>query len=195
MRIIYAAFAVFVLAPAPCAFAQTPDEAVADTLACAAVRGTKARLKCFEASLPALKTSHPEAVSLAASRAGAAKMAAREKAQDEFGLNAAQIDDAADQYERDAFGADDLIAAGKEKDDEVKAVTGTALEVGRNNTGKWFVVLQNGQIWRQVKGDKATPYIPSKAEGLPVQIKKGAFGSYFVKVGKARESFRAERIK
>ncbi len=100
----------------------------------------------------------------------------------------------AEDFERDAFGASDLKSK-DDDEDEVKAVDGLAVEIGKNNRGKIFVILDNGQVWRQIDGDSSSPYIPKSVDGLPVTIKKGALGSYFVKVGKSKDAFKAERIK
>lgn len=195
MRLHLVAAGISLLAASP-AMAQPGAEAVADILACDAVRGTKARLSCFEAALPALRAAHPAAVDLAASRAEAARAVAARQAAEEFGLFAREEKPVANDYERDAFGANDLPPSARgNDDDEVKSIEGLAVEIGKNNLGKLFVILDNGQVWRQVSGDRSTPYIPRSAEGLPVEIKKGAMGSYFVKVGKSRDAFRAERIK
>ncbi len=181
----------FLVLSAP-ASAQSPDEAVAGVLACEAVRGTKARLRCVEAALPALRAAHPGAVALAAERGEAAREAAAQEAKEDFGLSPRQTASASD-YERDAFGASDIAA--EEDDDEVESIDGAAVEIGKNNRGKIFVILDNGQVWRQIDGDKSSPYFPKNVEGLPVTIRKGAMGSHFVKIGKAKDAFKANRIK
>jgi hypothetical protein len=200
MRI--ALVAALALLPCSSALAQSGDEAVADAIACEAVRGTKARLRCFEAALPALKAAHPAAVALAAERADAARLAAEEAEMQDFGLTPVQKEESdvrtasAEDYEREAFGEEDIKRNSEDDDDdEVESVEGVAVEVGKNNRGKIFVILDNGQVWRQIAGDSNSPYIPSDAAGLPVTIKKGALGSYFVKIGKAKSAFKAERIK
>lgn len=197
MRTLFAA--VFLLLFSAPSFAQTGDQAVARALACQAVKGTKARLKCFEAALPALSAAFPEAVALSAAQAEAARTAAAEEAKNDFGLFEKDKQKeviASNDYERDTFGANDLPASARDDDDEeVKRVDGVAVEVGKNNRGKLFVILDNGQVWRQVIGDSSSPYIPRDAAGLPVLIKKGTLGSYFITVGKAKAAFRAERIK
>lgn len=190
LTIMTAGLAVLCIAPA---LAESGDEAVANALACQAVRGTKARLHCFEAALAALKDAYPSAVALAAERADAARAAADEQAKQEFGLLRRDDAPSSNDYEKDAFGANDLLAEDDEED--VKSVEAVLVEIGKNNIGKLFVILDNGQVWRQVSGDKSSPYIPRNAEGLPVVIKKGVMGSYFIKVGKARDAFKAERIK
>ena len=178
------------------AFAQSGEEAVAGVLACQAVKGSTARSRCFEAALPALSEAFPEAVALAAERAKAARLAAAEQEKNEFGLFERDREIASNEYEKEAFGSNDLPASAlADEDDEVKSVEGVAVEVGKNNRGKWFVILENGQVWRQIDGDKSTPYIPRNAERLPVVIKKGLMGSYFIKVGNAKAAFKAERIK
>ncbi|NWG91673.1 MAG: hypothetical protein HXY21_04095 [Parvularculaceae bacterium] len=195
--------AALTLLPCSPALAQSGDEAVADAIACEAVRGSKARLRCFEAALPALKAAHPGAVALATERAEAALLAAKEAEAQDFGLTPAQKEDtevrtaSARDYEREAFGEEDLAKSRRDDDDddEVERVEGVAVEVGKNNRGKIFVILDNGQVWRQIIGDSNSPYIPKNVAGLPVTIRKGALGSYFVKIGDAKSAFKAERIK
>lgn len=182
------------------ALAQTSDAAVAEVIACQAVRGTKARLRCFDAALPALRDAHPAAVALATERAEAARQAAAEEAKEDFGLSPAQQNEArtasADDYERDAFGEEDLASARQaEEEDDVAEIDAVAVEIGKNNRGKLFVILDNGQVWRQIDGDSSSPYYPKDVEGLPVTIKKGALGSYFVKIGRSKDAFKANRIK
>jgi hypothetical protein len=199
MRIVVVA--ALALLPFSSVLAQSSDEAVADAIACEAVRGTKARLRCFEAALPALKAVHPAAAALATERADAARLAAEEAEKQDFGLTPVQKEESevrtasAEDYEREAFGEEDIKQNSDDDDDEVESVEGVAVEVGKNNRGKIFVILDNGQVWRQIAGDSNSPYIPSDAAGLPVKIKKGALGSYFVKMGKAKSAFKAERIK
>jgi len=195
MRLAISTAVLVLMASSPVS-AQTEDQAVADVLACQAVKGAKARLRCFEAALPALREVHPGAVALAGERAEAARLAAAEQAKNEFGLYESDKDVASNEYEKEAFGANDLPASVRaDEDDEVKSVEGLAVEVGKNNRGKLFVILDNGQVWRQIDGDKSSPYIPRNAEGLPVVVKKGLMGSYFIKVGDAKAAFKAERIK
>ena len=199
MRLVLVAALAFL----PCSpvLAQSGDDAVAGAIACEAVRGTKARLKCFEAALPALKAAHPAAVAIASDRAEAARLAAEQTEKEEFGLTPAQKEESnvrtasADDYEREAFGDEDIRRNSDDDDDEVDSVEGVAVEVGKNNRGKIFIILDNGQVWRQIMGDSNSPYIPKDAAGLPVKIKKGALGSYFITVGKAKSAFKAERIK
>lgn len=196
MRARFIACGLMVLSAAP-ALAQSGDAAVAEALACEAVRGSKARLKCFEAALPALRAAHPGAVALAAARAESARLAAEQAAKEEFGLSPKQQEEqrtaSAADYERATFGAGDLKS--DDEEDEVESVDGVAVEIGKNNRGKIFVVLDNGQVWRQIDGDSSTPYIPKDAAGMPITIKKGALGSYFVKIGKSKDAFKANRIK
>lgn len=201
MKMLLLAAAALAASTAP-AFAQTGDDAVAEALACQAVRGTKARLRCFDAAMPALGSAYPAAVQLAADRAEAARLAAAEVEKEEFGLSPTQRETTlaeaptAQDYERGAFGENDIKRrTGDADDDEVESVDGVAIEVGKNNRGKIFVILDNGQVWRQVSGDSSSPYYPKKVDGLPVTIKKGALGSYFVKIGKSKDAFKAERIK
>ncbi|OFX04890.1 MAG: hypothetical protein A3E78_05735 [Alphaproteobacteria bacterium RIFCSPHIGHO2_12_FULL_63_12] len=192
LSLLSASLAFLVSTPA---LAQQGDAAVADAIGCQAVRGAKARLSCFEAAVSGLREAFPDATALVADRAAAARAAAIKQETDEFGLFEREEKSSSTDYEKDAFGTNDLPTVAGGDDDEVKSVNGIAIEIGKNNAGKIFVVLDNGQVWRQITGDKSTPYIPRKAEGLPVVIKKGLMGSYFIKVGNAKDAFKAQRIK
>ncbi len=193
MRLVFAAIGILAICISAPAFADERDDAVADIIACSAVRGAKARAKCYDAALPALKSAHPDALALALSRAEEKRLAAKEEAKDEFGLRGDNDD--ANEYEVAAFG-EAMVARGEDDDDdEVKSIESNAVEIGKNLRGKIFVVLENGQIWRQIDGDSSTPYIPGDGVGLRVRVKKGAFGSYTVKIGKARDVFKATRVK
>ncbi|MCA8888519.1 MAG: hypothetical protein KDA46_06815 [Parvularculaceae bacterium] len=194
MRLLFAAIGTIAICTSAPAMADDRDEAVADIIACSAVRGAKARAKCYDAALPALKSTHPDALALALSRAEEMRLAAKEEAKEDFGLRGDRSE--ANEYEAAAFG-EAMVARedDDDDDDEVKSIESTAVEIGKNLKGKIFVVLENGQIWRQIDGDSSTPYIPGDGVGLPVRIKRGSFGSYTVKIGKARDVFKARRIK
>ena len=69
------------------------------------------------------------------------------------------------------------------------------LEVGRTAHGKIIVILENGQVWRQIDGDSSTPYIRKNIDGLTARVKKAAFGSYSIRISGTRDAFKARRVK
>ena len=187
--------AVFLTAPVA---AEGGEDAVAELIACGEVRGDKARLRCFERMLPAMRQAFPDATTLAEARAEEARIAAREEAKEEFGLSPAEAK-ANDPFEEKEFGAEDLPRTAKvedddEDDDEVDSIESRVVEVGKNLRGKLIVVLENGQVWRQISADQSTPYIPSNYEGT-AEVKRGFMGSYVIRLSDTRDSFKARRVK
>lgn len=190
------AVSISILATGPAlAGPPSPDAALAKLLACDFVDGSKARLRCFEAALAGVRESHPGAVALAeAEREEIARLAAAQEA-NEFGLTGRESD-------RNAFANAGSPAAQADKEErqarieakEIDRIESVSVAAGRNNTGRVFVVLESGQIWKQLKSDSTRPVLRSDGEGLPVTIRKGALGSFFVKIGES-QAFRAERIK
>lgn len=192
----FAAFAIaalFVCAPASAADAR--GDAAAEMLACASVRGDKARLDCFEKALPGLREAFPEAAEIAERRAEEARLAAREQARQEFGLPAAP-DDAL--FEEKEFGAEHLPQEAKaddDDDDDVDSIEAGVADIGRSYNGKIIVFLDNGQVWRQIDADKSTPYIRSNIEGMTARVKRGFLGSYFIRLSGTHEAFKSRRVK
>ncbi len=174
--------------------ASAADNPVADMLACSSLRGEKARLKCYEASIPALRAAFPEAQIEADTMAKALAQKNEAEAREEFGLRAAEME-AQSPFEIEAFGEEDLQASAKTKSEEIDSLSASVVEIARTAHGKIVVVLDNGQVWRQLDSDSSAPLIPKTAQGLPVRLKKAAFGSYTIRIGNSRDLIKANRIK
>lgn len=191
-----AALTAAALLTAP-AFADERSDAAAEVLSCSSVRGDKARLKCFEKAAPALRDAFPEAAAIAEARAEEARLAAKEEAKEDFGLPAS-IADADKPFEEKAFGAEDLPKTARADDDddgEVDSIEAGVTEIGHSLNGKLIVFLDNGQVWRQLDADTSKPYIRKNIEGVTAAIKRGALGSYVIRISSARDSFKARRVK
>lgn len=190
-----AALSVICLISTP-AFADERSDAAAQILSCGSVRGDKARLRCFEEALSPLREAFPEAATIAEARAEEARLAARQEAKEEFGLPEA-IANADEPFEEKEFGAERLPreAKGDDEDDEVASIEAGVVEIGRSLTGKIIVVLDNGQVWRQIDSDKSTPYIRKNIEGVTATVKRGFLSSYVMRISGTHESFKARRIK
>ena len=178
------------------AFAGDSDNAVAKMLACDYADSSKARLKCFDAALAALRDTHPQAAKIAVTERRVIEELATAQTAEEFGLKARES--ANNAFVNNNQGGNNSAAAPSRsyetEAESLDRIEGVSAAVGRNNGGRIFVVLENGQIWRQLKSDSSRPIIGGDGEGLPVLIKRGALGSFFVKVGRA-PGFKAERVK
>jgi len=148
------------------------DGLKADLLACKILEKDKKRLKCFDAVLSGLSDTNE----------GTLLSVAPE-------LPAANPDD--------EFGAIDL-AKKREKEKKVKSpkiMAAGLVEIARNNSGRYVVILDNGQIWRQLKADTSKLLIPSDASGQEVKVKRGLMGAHSLRFSKGNRSIRVERIK
>ena len=98
----------------------------------------------------------------------------------------------------DAFGASTIITKRKaeakaEEDEELNELTMALVETGKTRSGKYFFLLENGQMWRQIKADTTRLPLPKKLDGVTVTIKRKKLGSHRLTL-KGR-SVRVKRIR
>ena len=147
--------------------AEPPDPALKGLAGCAGVAEAAARAACYDDAYAALS----RAVS-----AGEIMIVQRQEAQ------AAQ---------RSAFGLNlpALTIFDRGAQAPLESVTGEVKRAYRDELGKWVVVLADGAVWRQIDSEVIAP--PPRA-GSRVEIRKAAFGSYFMRVDGQR-GVRAKR--
>lgn len=97
------------------------------------------------------------------------------------------------------FGAEDLPET-KEKQrkerEKIKSLAASIVDVGRNARGKYVIILDNGQVWRQLSADTDKLRVPkSGAEGMGVEIKRRSFGGHSLYLNGDNRSIRVERLK
>lgn len=96
------------------------------------------------------------------------------------------------------FGAADLpkTASEKREEEDIKSLTASVVDIGRNGRGKYVVVLANGQVWRQLSADTTKLRIPkSGAEGMSAEIKRRMLGAHSLYLNGENRGIRVERIK
>lgn len=75
---------------------------------------------------------------------------------------------------------------------EIEALLNVPIrEAGHGADGKLYVVLADGQVWRQT--DTRRIQLPRNTTGLTVSIRRGAVGSYFMSLSNSPLSVRARR--
>jgi hypothetical protein len=99
----------------------------------------------------------------------------------------------------ESFGAGDLVAtqekAGEERK-KIKSLTASVIDIARNKRGQYIIILDNGQIWRQIRADTNKLRVPSAgAEGMSVVIKRKSLGAHALYLNGENRSIRVERIK
>lgn len=96
-----------------------------------------------------------------------------------------------------SFGLEDLPSEQKKKREEkTESLTASVVDIGRNGRGKYVIILENGQVWRQLTADTSKLRVPrSGAEGISVEIKRKMFGAHMLSLDGDNRSIKVERIK
>lgn len=180
-----------ILCGAGAASAQSPD-LLQSLSECREINKGKKRLKCFDKAMLQLDAAGA-AVALNNSAAGAAPDAALSgvKTQPQRTAETAT-------YTDDDFAREDLPVERKKqrkKQDQNKTLNATAVEVARNKLGRYVIILENGQVWRQIKADTSKLLVPRNLADSPVIIKRRSFGSYQFSFQKDHRAIKVERIK
>lgn len=105
-----------------------------------------------------------------------------EPATDDFGLE--------DQQSRAASENQKRVEKEKKNQDK-QSVQATIVTVSPTIDGRFEVLLDNGQVWRETEGSR----IRTPKEGSNVTITSGAFGSFLMKIGNDRRRARVRRTK
>lgn len=153
--------------------AEPAHPALADLAKCADVGDATAKAACYDAATTALNQ---------AVRAGDLILVQKKEAQEAqrgaFGFNLPSLNIF------DRVGGSD---GGEAK--PLESIVSEARSVRRDSTGRWVVELTDGAVWRQI--DDITLAPPPRA-GSRIEIYRGAFGSYLMKVDK-HKGVRAKR--
>ena len=80
----------------------------------------------------------------------------------------------------------------KEREDET--VEAVIVEIAKNNAGRYVIILDNGQVWRQKSSDSARAVI-SKKLTYTATIKRGVVGGYRMKISRNSRPLSVERLK
>lgn len=173
-----------------------------DIISCRNIDDDMARLACFDAAVPAVReelrveneAEEEEMAELAEEQDqrsffGLPRMSLpnilrrRETTPDEFG--SAELEQ---RQAREEGRADELA----EDNDILTEITATVVEWGRNPRGKYFMVLENGHVWRQTDDGR----IPLRNSGTnTVSIRRTALGGFMLKANGVNRTFRVERIR
>ncbi|MEL7487892.1 MAG: hypothetical protein AAGJ87_11825 [Pseudomonadota bacterium] len=96
----------------------------------------------------------------------------------------------------DDFGSEDLRQPRRDKEEnKPQALTAAVVEIAKNKRGKLIVILDNGQVWRQLKADTNKLLVPKDPAGETVIVRKRSLGSYQLGFERDRRRIKVERIK
>lgn len=175
MKHVLPAMAIFTAMAAP-ALAQAPDEepvSTATVYACADIESDTDRLACYDSAVGRLKSAEESGDAVVVTR-----REVEEVRRDSFGFSIPSLPGLASSV----FGNDEKI-------DEVTYPIASVQSTAR---GKFYVTLENGQVWQQI--DNKSVYYSAKRGVENATIKSAALGSYMMKFDDG-VLFRVERVK
>ena len=79
-----------------------------------------------------------------------------------------------------------------EESGQLQEITAGVIEWGQNPLGKYFVVLDNGHVWRQTD-DGRMPF--RRGQDNTVRISRNRTGGFFLRVNQNTRTFRVQRIR
>ncbi|MEO0832319.1 MAG: hypothetical protein AAFY13_03375 [Pseudomonadota bacterium] len=173
---------------------STSDEAPAtlsDFVACKPITDPAQRLACLDSALGRTVATGPvsansggvsslvtaggpdEAMAEAQTTISAPPRSFAPAAENNFGLSAEQV-------------------LQKKRPDSQTAQT---VSISRTKSGKYVIVLENGQIWRQLKADTNRLFVRDDGAGAVAVIKKRSLGSHALSLEGSKRSIKVKRIK
>lgn len=164
---------------------------------CAALTEPQARLACYDGLAPRLKAALAKPPAVVARR----RPPTKEEQKSWFGFN---MDDLfgsgqAQQTTPQTFGAENTPAAQTAREDHksqaIDSITAGLTEYAYNPFGKFLVILDNGQIWKQLQGDSGRAHFRRKASDNKVTISRGFLGSYNLTINGSNKVYKVNRVK
>jgi hypothetical protein len=168
------------------ALAAPDDDSGGAIAACAALKDRDARLACFDALSGALKpaATPPPVPAIVPPPAAPAFVA----------LPPPKPAPATAQTTPEVFGSESLPAeASPDAAPPLDSISAAVAKVSFGPTGRFTVVLDNGQVWQQLTGDTDKARFPS--DTVMVTISRGLIGSYNLSIGDSAKTFKVRRIK
>ncbi len=179
----------------PPSMAAEPSEsdAMHDIASCRGISKSKARLRCFDRATKFLDEVLERSAQAQQTESQGGKNTTSVAALPAVTPPPAPYD--AEEVDPDAsFGAENLVK--KDGRERKKELRGIAASITTTKSGKFIVVLENGQVWRQLQGDTNKLRVRRGAEsGLDVIIKRRAMGAYALRLTNARISILVRRVK
>ena len=206
------ACAVLALSAAPGALARQDAGPLNDLFACRDITGDAQRLACMDAAVDALRADTAAGEVVAVDRE---EIEAAEESQ--FGLSGGfglpdlprvRMPSLAGSgsetlAETEAAEGEDNVDSIVTRNDagEITGIEGLAIAyIEQNAAGRYIIILENGQSWRQTDGTRVNIARRSEPSDLRFEIRSAALGSFMAvisdtRIGRVSRAFRAERIR
>lgn len=197
------------------AVAGPRDDALEAVAKCASLADAHARLACYDAAAPAVKSALA-APSAAPETATASAQPAPKEQESSFGLPDLFGGRPA-QTTPQQFGSETVpkpppppkpappsaaaVAANAPQPpptppepEELDSITADVTDYAFHLDGRFIVFLANGQIWQQIEGDTDKAHFKKGAPNK-VTISRGAFGSYGLQLNDLAKAYKVKRLK
>lgn len=174
MRTLLPAF--FLVLVSGSAYADATQDALTEIARCADMPDASARLRCFDAAVPA-------------ARKALAEQQAREKRGilDWFGFS---------RQPKPVTRPEDFgKPAAPFAPGEITQLKATVAEFAKTPRGRSIFILDNGQVWRQLDSDSDEVFEPAPGKPMKVMIEEGYFGGYNLSIEGRNGIVKVRRLK
>ena len=176
MRILLL-FCLALLVAGP-ARADATRDALTEIAKCADIADSAARLECFDAAV-----SHAKGA-----LAAPAQKAPEKSFLERFGFGGPS---------KPVTKAEDFGKPAPEPGPggEITEIKASVIEFAKNRYGKAIFILDNGQVWRQIDGDRMEVRDPDQGTTMRGTIETGALGSYNLTIEGRKAWIKVSRLK
>lgn len=81
------------------------------------------------------------------------------------------------------------------KNDRPDALSADIESISRTKSGKYVIILSNGQVWRQIRADTKRLLVKNDGEGAVANIKRRSLGSHTLSLEGSNRSIKVKRVK
>jgi len=161
---------------------------------CAAIADNTARLACYDALAPQLKTA------LSTPPPSLDRPPTQQEQESWFGFDIGDLFGTSQRTQTtpQQFGADRLPqtqAAVESAQQQVDSISAGVTDYSFTPFGKFIVFLDNGQVWRQIEGDAEHAQFARNPKDNRVTISRGFIGSYNLTINDSAKVFKVSRVK
>jgi hypothetical protein len=175
----------------PLGVSAGPRDSVLEAMGrCASVADGGARLKCYDAVAPQLRsalTTPPATIDHPPTAA---------EQESWFGFDIGSLFGGGAATTPEQFGKERTpqVQATREQL-QIDSITAKVSEVSYTTFGLFIVFLDNGEVWHQLKGDADRVRFTSPVTANRVTISRGALGSYNLTINDSAKTYKVTRIK
>ncbi|SRR5579885_3024842 len=161
---------------------------------CAALADNTARLACYDALAPQLKTA------LSTPPATLDHPPTQQEQESWFGFDIGDLFGTSQRTQTtpQQFGSDRLPqtqAAIETAQQQVDSISAGVTDYSFTPFGKFIVFLDNGQVWRQIEGDSEHAHFARDPKNNHVTISRGFMGSYNLTINDSSKVYKVTRVK